>query len=314
MPFDDDLPHAIASITSLTGCELPEKERPSFLTLYFTRRRRRRSQSRARFTGRSRCGRSRRSIHRRSLVAGVKQSWPRRSRALRRRQRSRHGGAQPRSHDRARRLHRRRPPSTWSTGRRCWRCRRRTATSTSSMRRSRTSIRRSMSIAPTRFPRCTDWPGIRACRRSSAIAKEGWFITSKREDQRWARAESSTRPAARTATTRGPSRCRACSSRRGPRIHARHRGQAVPEHSHLRFHVRGARPPAGEERRRSRRDPRYAPLTHDNFGSHYSRRLEDRSARQPRRHPRVLRLRHLRRVREGHRRRRCSRRPIRSSR
>ena len=41
------------------------------------------------------------------LVAGVEQLGLDRSRALRRGQRSRHGGAQPRSHDRARRLHRR---------------------------------------------------------------------------------------------------------------------------------------------------------------------------------------------------------------
>ena len=38
-----------------------------------------------------------------------------------------------------------------------------------------------------------------------------------------------------------------------------------------------------------------------NFGSHHGRRLADRPARQPRRHARVLRLRHLRRVRARHR-------------
>ncbi len=170
-------------------------------------------------------------------------------------------------------------------------------------------------IEATRSLRSTASPAIRGCRRSSAIANEGWYITSKREVDRWGRAGS---PRARR---RARLRCaRAIDARPLHRHRAahqeRHAREAVREHPHLRLHVRGAGPAAGKERRRSRGDSRYAPIQLDdrNIRTASRRRLEDRSARQPRRHPRVLRLRHLRRVRARHRATRCFRRAIRSSR
>ena len=211
-PFDDDLPNSERVKRVLDWLKLPEGKRPSFLTLYF---------SDVDNAGHS-CGPDSEEVRERrhcsvdqsigDLVAGVKARRPRRSRALRRRQRSRHGRAQPRSHDRAGRLHRRRRPRMSSTGRRCWRCRRRTATSKSCTRRSRTSIRRSLSIAAARFRPSTALPAIRACRPIFAH-RQRRLVHHVEDGSRSAGASPiATRPAARTATTRARNRCRACSS------------------------------------------------------------------------------------------------------
>ena len=104
-PFDDDLPHPERVGQVLAWLKLPEGKRPSFLTLYY---------SEVDNAGHDDGPESEavndavRNVDRSlgELVAGVDDLGSRRSRALHRGQRSRHGGAQPRPHDRARQLHR----------------------------------------------------------------------------------------------------------------------------------------------------------------------------------------------------------------
>ena len=100
---------------------------------------------------------------------------------------------------------------------------------------------------------------IRGCPRSSAIAKEGWYIASKRTVRRWGEPDRRA-PGGSTATTRARQSMQGLFIASGPRIRRGLQLQAVREHSRLRIHVRGARAAAGEERRRSGRDPRYAPI------------------------------------------------------
>ena len=99
-----------------------------------------------------------------------------------------------------------------------------------------------------------------ACRRFSALRKTAGTSRSKAEVVRWSEPDRRAPGGAHGYDGAPDSRCRACSS---PTVRGFAHGlrvQAIREHSRLRIHVRGAGPAAGEQRRRSGRDSRYAPI------------------------------------------------------
>ena len=302
-PFDDDMPHAERVNRVLDWLRLPEGERPSFLTLYF---------SDVDSAGHSRGPDSEevkdavmrvdKSIG--DLVAGVQAAGLDRSRPLRRGQRSRHGGAQPRADDRARRLRRR--------GRRRRRGLVAGAGADAEGRRRREALRgaEGQASGPGRLsqPRDSAEYGLAGHPRLPPIfgvAKEGWNIASKRDIVRWGEPDRHA-PGGTHGYDTPLQSMQGLFIATGPRIRA---GLRVKPFENIHLYefmcaVLGLQPAKNDGDPAVTRD--MLRLIDDRkFGSHHRRRLEDRSSRQPRRHPRVLRLRHLRRLRAGHRATRC---------
>ena len=118
-PFDNDMPNSERVKRVLGWLTLPESERPSFLTLYFSDVDNAGHSQRPRFRRGARTPSCSVDKSIGDLVAGVKAAGLDDRVHYVDRQRSRHGRAQPRSHDRAGRLTSTSTPRMSWTGRRC---------------------------------------------------------------------------------------------------------------------------------------------------------------------------------------------------
>ena len=290
----------------LEWLKLPEGKRPSFLTLVLQRRRQRRPPLRPGL--RADVANAVLRVDRRSAISSPA-SPPLglgRSRPLRDRQRPRHGGAQPRPHDRARRLHRRRHGrhrrlgAGARAGAEGWRRRK-------DVRGAQGQASALAGVSPsTRFPAVYGLAGHPRLPPIVGIADEGWYITSKTGLARWDEPDRHA-PGGTHGYDARASRCRACSS---PTVRAFRSGVVVKPFENIHSTnfmcaVMGIAPATNDGDPAVRpRDMPSTPIDDRKFRSHYRRRLAHRAARQPRRHARVLRLRHLRRLRARHRRRR----------